>query len=77
MVCFIAFVMGYHGALWCGGLEFPVGAEMESYGDQAAVAINQFCCKSGEKLSRISCDRRVHVQLARSDLVMFGKFFSR
>ena len=45
---------------------------MEAYGDQAAAASNQFCCKSREEPSRV-------VQLARSDRghSIITNYFSR
>ena len=48
------------------GVQLSVGPEMEAYGDQAAAASNQFCCKSREEPSRKPCDRQYRViQLAR------------
>ena len=37
------------------GVKLSAGAVMEINGDQAAAAINQFCCKTREEPSRKRC----------------------
>ena len=41
-----------------GGVQLSVGTEMEAYGDQAAAASNQLCCKSREEPSRKLCNHQ-------------------
>ena len=46
-----AFELGLPEHAGDSGVQLSVGAEMEAYGDQAAAASHQFCCKSGAEPS--------------------------